>query len=273
MDKIIEVKVNGSYLTRDSQWAGVQGEVNSTALRIEFDPGWDGMAKTITWWNAKGEDEVKRILTADQLEELEEACRVYLSPIPGEAMAVAGKCRFIIDGYINGKRQRSAGGDLVVKPDGSYADSLVDSPTPTQAEQLQVQIEALVGVVATERDRAEKAADAAEDSEKIAVDAAEEATEIVVGVRDVAEYAGRLTERLENFDLNMDEVERNALLSESYAHGGTGIREGEDFDNAKYYMENAHDIAVGDFATQAYVQSSMQHEFRYGTFDFDCGTF
>lgn len=31
----------------------------------------------------------------------------------------------------------------------------------------------------------------------------------------------------------------NALLSESFAHGGTGIREGEDTDNSKYYKDVA----------------------------------
>lgn len=36
-------------------------------------------------------------------------------------------------------------------------------------------------------------------------------------------------------------------LAESYAHGGTGTREGEDTDNAKYYMEQARDIVGGNF--------------------------
>ena len=31
----------------------------------------------------------------------------------------------------------------------------------------------------------------------------------------------------------------SATLAESYAHGGTGTREGEDVDNARYYMEHA----------------------------------
>ena len=31
----------------------------------------------------------------------------------------------------------------------------------------------------------------------------------------------------------------SATLAESYTHGGTGTREGEDVDNARYYMEHA----------------------------------
>ena len=37
MDRIIEIKVNGSHLTKDSRYAGVQHEANAKSLRIEFD--------------------------------------------------------------------------------------------------------------------------------------------------------------------------------------------------------------------------------------------
>lgn len=38
----------------------------------------------------------------------------------------------------------------------------------------------------------------------------------------------------------------SATLAESYTHGGTGTREGEDADNARYYMEQAKEVsAVG----------------------------
>ena len=235
MDRIIEIKINGSYLARDSQTAGVQGESNATALRIEFDAGWDGMAKTIVWWDAKGENEVKRILTADLLEDLTASNRVYLTTIPGEAMTVAGKCRFAIDGYVEGRRQRSVYSDLVVKPNGSGLDSTVAEPTPSQAEQLQTQIDTLQQELETKAVRAETAAAAALDSQN-ASKASEEA----------ADY--------------------EALLAKSYAVGGTGLREYEDQDNARYYAEEAERIAVGGFATQVYVQQEI-------TAAFDCGRF
>ena len=235
MDRVIEVKVNGSHLTRDSRTAGVQGESNAAVLRIEFDPGWDGMAKTIVWWNAKGENEVKRILTADLLEDLAAGSRVYLTAIPGEAMTAAGKCRFAIDGYAAGKRQRSVYSELVVQPSGSGQDSTVEEPAPTQAEQLQTQIDTLQEELGTKALRAETAAAAAADS-RDAAKAAEEA----------ADY--------------------EALLARSYAVGGTGLREFEDMDNAKYYAEEAERIAVGGFATKVYVQQEI-------TAAFDCGMF
>lgn len=45
----------------------------------------------------------------------------------------------------------------------------------------------------------------------------------------------------------------NALLSESYAIGGTGIREGEDTDNAKYYSNVSH--SASEDANRLYDQS------------------
>ena len=45
-------------------------------------------------------------------------------------------------------------------------------------------------------------------------------------------------------------ADTSAILSQSYAKGGTGTRAGEDADNAKYYMEQAKSAAGGDFATK-----------------------
>ncbi|MBE6961278.1 MAG: hypothetical protein E7445_02360 [Ruminococcaceae bacterium] len=145
MDKIIEIKINGSHLTRDSQTAGVQHEGNAAVLRMEFDPGWDGFAKTVTFRNALGENPVKRILTADLLEDITKSTRVYLCPIPPEAMTEAGKLSYIVDGMADGVRRRSVEDRLKVLPafDAPEAVESAD-PTPTQAEQLQGQVDAMV---------------------------------------------------------------------------------------------------------------------------------
>ena len=165
VDRIIEIKVNGNYVTKDGKNAGTQGEGNTTALRIEFDAGWDGYAKTVTFWNARGENPVSRVLTADILEDILASTRVYLCPIPPEAMAIWGECMFAIDGYINGKRQISAYAKLVVKPNGTGIAAQIEQPTPTQIEQLQVQIDTMLADMQERAVRAETAADAAEVSE------------------------------------------------------------------------------------------------------------
>lgn len=159
MDRVIEIKVNGYFLTKDSSVAGVQGEANSNYLRIEFDPSWDGYAKTIVWLDANGENPTARILTTDQLEEIRDSTRIYLTQIPGEAMTQWGETVFAIDGYINGKRQRSIYGKLLVQP--GNADVTLEDVTPSQAEQLQVQIDMILETIrdaVLAGDRAEEAA-------------------------------------------------------------------------------------------------------------------
>ena len=70
MDRIIEVKVCGNHLTKDSKCAGVKGEANVTKLRITFDEGWDGYEKKITFWDAYGLNPIKVELTTNLLENI-----------------------------------------------------------------------------------------------------------------------------------------------------------------------------------------------------------
>ena len=161
MDRIIEVKVGGNYITKANKNAGVRGEANVTKLRISFDEGWDEYAKTVTFWDARGENPVERILTTDLLENKAESTRVYIVPIPGEPMAIAGEMTFVIDGFYgefveseNGdyeiayadksKRQRSISDKLIVK-DAPMTDNAEEptEPIPEPYEQFQVQIDAI----------------------------------------------------------------------------------------------------------------------------------
>lgn len=144
MDRIIEVKVNGNYLSKDNKYAGVQGEANVTYLRIEFDDSWNTYAKKVTWWDAKGNNPVEITLTTALLENTAASTLIYLCPIPAEPLAEAGECTFVIDGWQDGKRARTISDTLYVKgaPFIEQADQPVD-PTPTQAEQLQAGIDAI----------------------------------------------------------------------------------------------------------------------------------
>lgn len=180
VDRIIEVEVKRNYLTKNNKIAGVQGEANVTWLRITFDEAWEGYAKKVTWWDALGQNPVEITLTTARLEDAAKSFLVYLCPIPGEALAEAGECSFIIDGYADGKRLRSVSDELEVKeaPFIEEAASPAD-PTPTQAEQLQEQIEQIsedIKKVAGEAAAAETALNAAADAQASAL-AAQEAKE------------------------------------------------------------------------------------------------
>lgn len=181
--RLINILVDGSHLTKDRGTAGVQHEGNSTVLRIKFDESWDNLAKSVTWWNAKGLNPVVRVLTVDMLEDIQTDARVYRCPIPAEPLTEAGMCTFVIDGFLDGKRQRSVSDQLKVTaaPYAANAGATAD-PTPTQAEQLQTQMEAVIASIrraieaAGAADTAFAAAQAAQLIAAAATAAAEEAT-------------------------------------------------------------------------------------------------
>ena len=54
------------------------------------------------------------------------------------------------------------------------------------------------------------------------------------------------------------ETNSNAILAKSYAVGGTGSRNGEDVDNAKYYSEQAKATVSGDYVTRPEFQESIK---------------
>lgn len=141
MDRIINVKVGGNHIAKDGRLAGVRGEANVTNLRIFFDEGWVGYAKEVTFWNAHGLNPVKIELTTN----LEVGERVYLVPIPPEAMTEAGMFTFVIDGILGKKVQRSMADELEVK-DSPIAKEAVNSssPTPSDLQQMQIQIEGII---------------------------------------------------------------------------------------------------------------------------------
>lgn len=209
----------------------MQGEANVTALRIEFDEGWDSFAKTVTFWNARGENPVKRILTADLLEDITKSTRIYLCPIPGEPLELAGECTFVIDGAADGKRPRSLPAELKVRP-APYADNAGEpvDPTPTQAEQLQGQIDTLLGdmqeqaVIATyAAEAAEESAENAKKSEDSARKSAEEAAEAVFA----KEAIENMVVTGENVPPDSDTpVVEKTFTNEGYVHLHINARQG-----------------------------------------------
>ena len=108
MDGIIEVKVNGHTISKDNDCAGVQGDSNSTVLRISFAENWDSFGKRIIFWNALGENPVKIQLSTNLIEDSTKDTRVYLVPIPYEAMTESGQNSFVIQGEVDGIVKRKA---------------------------------------------------------------------------------------------------------------------------------------------------------------------
>lgn len=163
MDRIINVKVGGNYLSKDNKNAGVRGEANVTKLRIAFDEGWEGYTKKVTFWDARGLNPV----VIDLLPHLCEGGSTYIVPIPAEPMTEAGQFTFVIEGTVDNKVQRSFSDKLEVK-DAPVATNAGQPVPPTKDELTQVQeeIEAIKGDIL----RAEAGANTAEINAQIAID-------------------------------------------------------------------------------------------------------
>lgn len=185
MNRTITVNVVKEFARQDSQNGGIQGSGNVDHLRLRFSEDWDGYAKTCVFWDANGENPVKVIVGADKLEDMTKDPRTYIIDIPPEPLAVEGTYTVVIDGYLDGKRGRSE--TIRLKSNGAQIDDDAGEPadpTPSQAEQLQQEIEKII-----------------------------------------------------------PNIQAVATEAKSWAVGGTGSRDGEDTDNAKYYAQQSEKSA------------------------------
>lgn len=154
----VTIEVYSEYVRKSSRLAGVQGAGNVTEVIIIPDNSWDGMAKTITWFDAHGENPVKVILPVDGAKKLEDGRYAWSSLIPPEPLKYAGECSFVMDGFVDGKRARTIGDKMEVAF-APYAEDPADpsDPTPSQAEQLQKQMDQILATIQDANDAAKSA--------------------------------------------------------------------------------------------------------------------
>lgn len=174
MDRTIDIFIKGSYLQKNNNIGGIQGEGNVTTLHITFDDSWTNLSKSITFWNAKGENPVKVLLTNAQLVEIRNSLLEFNVLIPAEPLAVEGDMIFVIDGYVDGKRARSMQDSFVVKAAMTTNEPI--EPTPTQAEQLNLAIQKILPEVQKETIKATEAAKQSEASAQKSATSALEAS-------------------------------------------------------------------------------------------------
>ena len=282
MARVINVGVTGEFIDKDSKFGGVQGEGNTTTLHLTFDASWDGYGKRVVWRNAKGEDPVAVVLTqsAASMAEPDYNQRVYDTPIPTEPMKLPGWCTFTIEGYkadTPGAIALTVCDALEVQANDSfYAPA---EPTPSQAQQLLGSIEQIkpdmeafakeskswaVGGTGsrdgedTDNSKyySQQSKESSEESARQAVlaeNSKEEATRQAGLAAASAVAADSSAQESKNHaDEAAEEVSKasdQAKLSRSWAVGGTGSREGEDSNNAKYWASVAEGIAGGGVST------------------------
>lgn len=257
MDRIINIKVGGYHLSKDSNLAGVCGSGNAVSLCISFDAVWKAYAKKIVFWNARGLNPVERILTIDLLREATDEAEVYMVPIPAEPLEFSGNMTFVIEGYTGGntegKRARCVPCELEVEEAPTIAGKPADV-LPDKAEQLQLQIDTIVDTI-HEAVEAEAAVATMKGEVETARDEAESAANNAKAYRGtVVEYAKRAEDAAKTAsDSASDAVDNagNAASSASYAEG-MAI-------SAESYANQAFESAESARESSAFLSSVMRN--------------
>lgn len=146
--RTIHMTVVGDSVTLDSAVAGVQGSGNVDKIVVSFDPAWEGYAKKACWYDAHGVQAMEpRLLTADMLVDMADAASGYILLVPPKALAYAGQCSLIVNGWKDGCLARTVGQLFQVMSAPALDQDQEEYMDPTQAQQLQAEIESMVGTV------------------------------------------------------------------------------------------------------------------------------
>ena len=128
--------------------------------------------------------------------------------------------------------------------------------------------------------KATEAAESASTASTKANEASASATSASTSASTASDKAAEASESAANASTSESNAENSALLAQSWATGGTGLREDEATNNAKYWSNVAKDIAGGDFASkteaQEYATTAENNAKAYADSlaaeDIDCGT-
>lgn len=150
--RIIPLKIKDEFISGAGVSVGAVGSHDDVLLEMDFrdSPAWTGTTRRVIFSNALGENRTPILLTIDLLEEGQS--EVYLVPVPAEAKEVAGECFLTVEGFIGeGELEKvrivTEEATFRVLPSRLYSN---DNPslTPTEAEQLQKEVDAFKESVA-----------------------------------------------------------------------------------------------------------------------------
>ena len=320
--RIIKLSVKNEYILGEGVVIGAAGSHDEVLLELDFraSPVWHGTTKKAIFYDAMYKNPATILLTTNLLAEGQ--TDVYYVPVPQAAKTAAGDCFLTVEGTVvegsgeNAKetvRVTTKEARFPVLPNKRY---LNETPiTPTQAEQLQAEIDDIKNTVSEAKDSADaaeaskkaaaaseqaaaKSETAAKASETAAAESAKDAaaskaaaakseanakasetaaksseTEAGKSAADAAASAGNALASASSAAGSATDAENAAQsaaqsaasaadsadaaaqsaadavgakkAAESWAVGGTGTREGEDANNAKYWCESAQAAAGG----------------------------
>lgn len=243
MTRTIPLKIQNEYIAGDKVLIGAAGSHNDVVLRMEFSPMWEGLTKTVQFRDALGEKTIETLLTADLLEK--NSTTVYMVPVPNGAKKYAGEMTLAVKGAaVSGDKETRAttavhGAFTVGESKWDTSAETEQDVPPTQAEQLQSQIENVLATIVDARKAATEAAKSAEGaalSQSRAQTSEQYAGEYAQGAANSAASASSSATAAAN---SATAAKASEDAAQSWAVGGTGTREGEDTNNAKYWAEQA----------------------------------
>ena len=232
----IPIQVTDEYVRGAGVAVGAAGSHDDVALRISFSPMWTGTARSIVWLDAAGENPTTTQLGTGLLAEGE--TEVYLVPIPAEPKALPGEMTMTIKGAtVSGGKETTATLTAAARfrvlesawdPDAEESADI----TPTQAEQLRSEIDAVKadivvvrGVAAAEEERkvAEEARGKAESLRAAAETAREdaEAERAAAEAARVKAEAARETAEKARAHWEEYQAEKNYPVGSKVAYGGS----------------------------------------------------
>ena len=274
--RYIDLLVDNEHIKGSGVTIGAAGSHDAVALRLTFSEAWDGLTKRVLWIDARGTTRTETVLTTP----LAETENVYAVPVPASPLQYPGKMSVTLYGV------ELDGGDEVLKIVTEAAffpimssfydpESDPDGPLdidPTIADQLQAEIDDILDDILDARA-------AAQDSEAWAVgqidgvdvdsddpryhnnskyyaqqaqgsvsDAEAFALAASGSASDAADRATAAAGSATSAAGSYSSAAASAVLSESWAVGGTGTRTGEDTNNSEYWaavaMEQADRASV-----------------------------
>lgn len=243
MTRTIPLKIQNEYIAGDKVLIGAAGSHNDVVLRMEFSPLWEGLTKTVQFRDALGEKTIETLLTADLLEK--NSTTVYMVPVPNGAKKYAGEMTLAVKGAaVSGDKETRAttavhGAFTVGESKWDTSAETEQDVPPTQAEQLQSQIENVLSTIVDARKAATEAAKSAEGaawSQSRAQTSEQYAGEYAQGAANSAASASSSATAAAS---SATAAKASEDAAQSWAVGGTGTREGEDTNNAKYWAEQA----------------------------------
>lgn len=275
--RIVKLQIANEYIVGGGVSIGAVGSHDDVLLEMDFRSSalWAGTTRRAIFSNALGENRTPIILTTNLL--AEGHSEVYLVPVPAEAKDVAGECFLTVEGYIGEGESEilrvvTEETTFRVLPSKLYHNE-TPSLTPSEAEQLQAEIDAIketVAEVANARqetsDNAAASANSAQDAEAWSVGqrGGKDVTESDPTYQNNSKWWSKVAEAAKAAAAAAAQSAQNTLASlvetanakiaaaaaevvnaKSWAVGGTGTRQGEDTNNAKYWSQQAAAAAGG----------------------------